>query len=186
MADRHGTPDGARPRLIGAIPPAVEDAPRRDTRLLFSDPVPAPERALWRTIDDLAGRDGWQDALAKLGIWWVATRCIGAGVGALAARAHPVTVLVTVLLAPVAFFIAVFGPRLWMFAALTELRFRKPRVADFENVAADTADWATLRSSLFRNRVLHLFLVVMLVTLGLTVGNLVMANVVLRFLSGAA
>jgi len=115
-------------------------------------------------------RSGQQAAL-DLAWVWVIGRSSGAGIGAILARAHPLTVLVTIVMAPFAFFIAIFGPRLWMFSTLTELALRKPRFEDFENLAQDTQDWKSVWRGLGENRVLRLLAVAMLVSLGLTLGN---------------
>jgi pheromone shutdown-related protein TraB len=109
---------------------------------------------------------------------WVAARSIGSGVGALLAGAHPLTILVTALAAPISYFLGFLGIRLWMISALLELRFKKPRVEDFESIARDTDTFANFRVSLYRNRVLHLFFIIIAVSLGLTIGNLVFINLV--------
>lgn len=113
-----------------------------------------------------------QEAAKDLAWVWVIGRSSGAGLGAILSRAHPLTILVTIVMAPFAFFIAIFGPRLWMFSTLTELALRKPRFEDFENLAADTKDWKSAWRGLGENRVLRLLVLAMLVSLGLTLGNL--------------
>ncbi len=114
----------------------------------------------------------------KLLLYWVVLRSGGAGLGALLTGAHPLATLVTVLLAPVSIFL--LGTRLWMFPALTELWVRKPRVEDFENIARDTDTMGQLARSLYRNRVLNLFWIIMGVSMGLTVGNLIFFSQVFR------
>ena len=116
-------------------------------------------------------RENDSQEIWELIYFWVLCRSIGSGIGAVIARAHPVTILVTVLIAPFSFFI--FVSRLWMYSALTELWFKKPQVEDFENIADDTDSMRGFIKSLYRNRVLHLILVIFLVSMGLTVGNLV-------------
>jgi pheromone shutdown protein TraB len=164
-----------RDGMLGPGITELEDVPRRG---LWQTLVPwVTFSAFFGAISFLVGRDGWQTAIPALAFSWVATRSLGAGAGALVARAHPLTILVTVLVAPFAFFVAIFGPRLWMFAALTELRFHKPRVEDFERIAADTEDWNALKSGIYANRVLRLFLIIVAVSLGLSIGNLVFLKV---------
>jgi pheromone shutdown-related protein TraB len=101
---------------------------------------------------------------------WILGRSLGAGIGAIIARAHPLTILVTILMAPISVFIP--GSRLWMFSAFTELWLKKPRVEDFENIAPDTDTMRSLLHSLYNNRVLKLFLIISLVSFGLTLGNI--------------
>lgn len=118
------------------------------------------------------------DKILKLLFAWIAGRSIGAGIGAIVAGAHPLTIIVTALVAPVSYFFGFVGVRLWMVSALLELRFKKPRVEDFESIAADTDTFANFRRSLYQNRVLHLFFIIFAVSIGLTIGNLVFFGVV--------
>jgi len=113
---------------------------------------------------------GGKEAAQEAVVAWVIGRSAGAGIGALLARAHPLTILVTTVMAPISIFI--LGSRLWMFSALTELWLKKPRVEDFENIAHDTDSVRGLFTALYQNRVLHLFWIIMLVSFGLTFGNL--------------
>lgn len=108
---------------------------------------------------------------------WIAGRSIASGVGAIIARAHPLTTLVTMITAP--FILLIPGSRLWMFAALTEVWLKKPRVDDFENIAADTDDMKSFLHSLYSNRVLKLFWIITMVSMGLTLGNLFFWAVIL-------
>jgi len=110
--------------------------------------------------------DIWKQALAA----WIVGRSIGAGLGGILAFAHPLTILVTMLMAPISVFIP--GSRLWMFSALTEVWRRKPHVEDFEDIAQVSDSFGGFMRALYANRVLHLFWTIMLVSLGLTVGNL--------------
>lgn len=114
----------------------------------------------------IGGRDAVQDTI----LVWVLARSAFSGVGALLAGAHPLTILTTIVMAPVVPFIP--GSRLFMFAGLVEVWARKPRVEDFENIATDTNSLGGLLRSFFKNRVLHLFLVTSMVSTGLTIGNL--------------
>lgn len=102
-------------------------------------------------------------------IAWALCRSVPTMLGALIARAHPLTVLVTTLIAPFSVFI--LGTRLWMFSALTELWLKKPRVEDFENIASDTDSLRGLLRSFYSNRVLKLIWIILLVSTGLTIGN---------------
>lgn len=110
------------------------------------------------------------EVLGELLIAWVVCRSAGSFLGTLIAGAHPLTMLVTALLAPVSYFFGFIGVRLWMVSALIELRFKKPRVDDFESIAQDTETFTGFRRSLYRNRVLHLFFIIIAVSLGLNVG----------------
>ncbi|MCR9144718.1 MAG: TraB family protein [bacterium] len=111
---------------------------------------------------------------------WIIARSVGAGLGALIAWAHPLTIIATALIAPVSYFFGFIGVRLWMVSTLIELRFKKPRVVDFESIAEDTETFAKFRVSLYRNRVLHLFWIIFAVSTGLTIGNVVFLNLALK------
>ncbi len=104
-------------------------------------------------------------------IAWIVGRSLGSAIGAILARAHLLTILVTTVMAPVSVFIP--GSRLWMFSALTEVWLKKPRVDDFENIARDTSDFKGFMRSLYYNRILKLFWIITLVSFGLTVGNII-------------
>ena len=119
---------------------------------------------------------GDRERIRELLAFWIVGRLAGAGLGAWFARARPLTILATALLAPISPFFGLVGIRLWMVAAGLELRGRQPRVEDFESIAADTDTFARFRKSLFSNRVLHLFFVIMCVSFGLNIGLFVFMN----------
>jgi pheromone shutdown-related protein TraB len=106
----------------------------------------------------------------ELVLVWALSRSIGAGIGAIISFAHPITILITMIMAPFSVFIP--GTRLWMFSALTEVWFNKPRVEDFEKIAEDTIDLKSTLKALYKNRVLKLFWIISMVSTGLTIGNL--------------
>ncbi|MBI40186.1 MAG: Pheromone shutdown protein [Leptospiraceae bacterium] len=123
---------------------------------------------------------GGEKAVKEALLAWVFSRSFFAGLGAILAFAHPVSILVTIVMAPIVILFPWF--RLWMFPALTENWLRKPRVEDFERIAEDTETAGGLFKSLYTNRVLHLFWVVLLVSLGLTVGNVEFLRVLFALL----
>ncbi|MBI3394909.1 MAG: TraB family protein [Spirochaetia bacterium] len=107
-------------------------------------------------------------------IAWVVCRSGGALLGGILSLAHPLTTLVVTLLAPVSIFISLFtGTRLWMFGALTELKFRHPRVEDFENIASETETLRGFLRSLYQNRVMHLLFVTTMISTGFSIGLVV-------------
>ena len=110
--------------------------------------------------------------LRELLVAWVLSRSIGAGIGALVTCPTIPTFVLTVLCAPISYFLSIIGVRLWMVSALTEIHIRKPRVEDFENIAKDTQSFFTFGRSLYCNRVIHLLFLIFFVSLGLTIGNL--------------
>ncbi|MCB1168861.1 MAG: TraB/GumN family protein [Leptospiraceae bacterium] len=125
---------------------------------------------------------GGEKAVKEALLAWIFSRSVFAGLGAILALAHPLSILVTIIMAPIVILFPWF--RLWMFPAFTENWLRRPRVEDFERIAEDTDTAGGLFKSLYTNRVLHLIWVVMLVSMGLTIGNLeflrVLVGIVLK------
>lgn len=96
--------------------------------------------------------------------WWIICSASLAGLGAIAALSHPLTVLVAAVSAP----ITTLNPALaagW-FAGLSEAYIKKPKVADFQSIHGDIA---TVRGW-WKNPITRILLVVMLVNLGSSLG----------------
>jgi pheromone shutdown-related protein TraB len=165
----------------------LEEDTAVDLRALDEIPPAKPIRTIvtWVIASVVIGfllyRFGEKDITQTL-IAWVIGRSAGAGIGAILSLAHPLTILVTMIMAPVSFFIP--GTRLWMYSTLTQAWVRKPHVHDFEDIAESTSDTKGLFKALYRNRVLHLFWTMTLVSLGLTAGNLYVAKVVAALVAG--
>jgi len=123
--------------------------------------------------------------IQQAALWWAGARMVGSGIGALIARAHPLTALATVLVSPFTFFLGFAGVRLWMVSALTELKWKQPRVEDFESIASDTESFGGFLKALFKNRVLHLFWIILAVSWGLTFGNFFFLYVIVQQIAGA-
>ena len=89
-----------------------------------------------------------------------------AAAGGIVAGGHPLSILVGAAVAPFKP-IRILPPG--AFAAMTELMLRRPRVADFEALRADLADWR----GWWRNRVARTLLLFILVNLGALIGEYV-------------
>lgn len=90
-----------------------------------------------------------------------------AAIGALLCLAHPVTILISMLLAP----FTALNPVLavgW-FAGISEAHFRKPKVIDLENLFEATNSF----KAFWQNRFTHILLVVLMTNLFCTIGTLV-------------
>jgi pheromone shutdown protein TraB len=105
---------------------------------------------------------GWQ-----LVFIWVAINGGLAALGALAARAHPVTVLSAVVAAPLTSLNPTIGAG--MVTGLVESWLRKPRVSDLENLRYDI----TTLKGWFRNPATRILLVFFLSNLGSAIGTYV-------------
>ena len=98
-------------------------------------------------------------------IWFLANG-IPSALGAIVALAHPLTILISFLAAPITSMNPTIG--VGLVSGLLESSFRKPRVFDLENLQDDTGSvkgW-------YKNRVIRILLVVLLSSLGSTFGTL--------------
>jgi len=108
--------------------------------------------------------------------WWVLANGVLAGLGAVIALAHPLTVVCSVLAAP----LTSLNPMIaagWV-SGLVEAFSRKPRVIDFENLNVDIV---SLRG-FWRNKVTRILLVVVFTNLGSSFGTLVAVPMMMKLL----
>jgi len=111
-------------------------------------------------------------------LWWVAANGLLAGVGALIAWGHPLTILSSVLSAP----LTSLNPMIaagWV-SGLVETVSRKPKVRDFESLQDD------IRSvrGFWTNKVTRILLVVVFTNLGSSIGTFVAFPMIVRVLHG--
>ena len=107
---------------------------------------------------------------------WVALNGTLAAIGSLLCLAHPLTILVSFVAAPV----ATLNPlvAVGFFSGIVEAWLHKPTVADFQSL---TTDVTTVRG-FYRNKVTHILLVFFVSSLGGALGNFI----ALPFLAGSA
>ncbi|MGA8239662.1 MAG: TraB/GumN family protein [Desulfobacterales bacterium] len=117
---------------------------------------------------------------AKVGkdmvVWWLLANGVLAGLGALAALAHPLTVLSSIVAAP----LTSLNPMVaagWV-SGLVEAFSRKPRVIDFENLQEDIH---SLRG-FWKNKVTRVLLVVVFTNLGSSIGTFVAIPLMIKAL----
>ncbi|MBI9084724.1 MAG: TraB/GumN family protein [Desulfobacterales bacterium] len=109
-------------------------------------------------------------------IWWVAANGILAGLGALIALAHPLTILSSVIAAP----LTSLNPMIaagWV-SGLVEAFTRRPKVRDFENLPRDILSVRGFWS----NKITKVLLVVVFTNLGSSVGTFVALPMMIRAL----
>jgi pheromone shutdown-related protein TraB len=111
-------------------------------------------------------RSGWQQGLEMLWLWILVNGSLAAA-GALAALAHPLTILVSFLAAPITSMNPTIG--VGFVSGIVEAVIRKPRVADFNRLQEDIA---SLRG-FYRNRVTHALVVFFLSSIGSAVGTFI-------------
>ncbi len=97
---------------------------------------------------------------------WLILVCGGSGIGALLAGANILTILTAIVCAPLGAASPVLASG-W-FAGLVEAYVRKPRVRDFEELPEDLEHL----SGFWKNRVMRILLVVVLVNVGCALGNI--------------
>ena len=111
-------------------------------------------------------RSGVQASLALL-LRWILLNGSLAALGSALCLAHPLTIALSFVAAPLATLNPFVG--VGLFAGLAEAFLRKPRVADFQGLAED----ATSLKGFYRNRVTHVLLVFFLSSFGGMAGNFI-------------
>jgi pheromone shutdown-related protein TraB len=109
-------------------------------------------------------------------VWWVGANGLLAGLGALAAWAHPVTILSSMLAAP----LTSLNPMIaagWV-SGLVEAFSRKPQVRDFEHLQEDIQSMR----GFWNNKVTRILLVVAFTNLGSAVGTFVAFPMMMQLL----
>ncbi len=111
-------------------------------------------------------RAGWSLSLEMFWRWLLIHGGLAA-VGSLIALAHPLTILIAFVGAP----IGTFNPfgKIGLFTGAAEAYLRKPRVRDLEGLAEDVATF----KGFYTNRVTHILVVFFLSTLGAAIGNII-------------
>ena len=108
-------------------------------------------------------------------IWlWIAANGIFAGLGAIAALAHPYTILTSIVAAP----LTSLNPMIaagWV-SGLVEAISRKPKVKDLESIPVDIL---TVRG-FWRNNVTRILLVVVFTNLGSSIGTMAAIPLMLK------
>jgi pheromone shutdown-related protein TraB len=111
-------------------------------------------------------KSGWRMSLDMALKWLLANGGLAAA-GSLLAFAHPLTILVAFVGAPIATLNPFIG--IGLFTGVAEAFLRKPRVRDFENLQADVGSFR----GFYTNRVTHILLVFLLSSVGGMVGNFI-------------
>ncbi len=116
------------------------------------------------------------DAGADMITWWILANGALAGMGALIALGHPLTVLASILAAP----LTSLNPMIaagWV-SGLVEAYSRKPKVKDFENLSSDIL---SVRG-FWRNKVTRVLLVVVFTNLGSSVGTFIAIPIMMKYI----
>ena len=108
--------------------------------------------------------------------FWFAAHGVLAGLGAIAALAHPLTILSSILAAP----FTAMNPMIaagWV-SGLVEAFLKKPKVRDFENLSEDIG---SIRG-FWRNEVTRILLVVVFTNIGSSLGTFVAIPLMVKLL----
>ncbi len=119
---------------------------------------------------------GGSDAGADMIVWWLLANGVLAGLGAIIAMAHPVTILSSVLAAPLTSLNAMIAAG-WV-SGLVEAFARKPKVRDFERLSEDILSV----KGFWRNKVTRILLVVVFTNIGSSLGTFVAIPLMLKVL----
>jgi pheromone shutdown-related protein TraB len=107
-------------------------------------------------------------------IWWVLANGILAGLGALLALAHPLTIITSIIAAPLTSLNPLIAAG-WV-SGLVEAFSRKPRVRDVENLQSDILSI----KGFWHNKVTRILLVVVFTNLGSSLGTFVALPLMMR------
>ena len=109
-------------------------------------------------------------------VWWIAANGLLAGAGALIALGHPLTILSSIVAAP----LTSLNPMIaagWV-SGLVEAFSRKPKVIDLENLPDDILSV----KGFWKNKVTRILLVVVFTNIGSSIGTLVAFPVIVKVL----
>ena len=146
--------------------------PKRKISGLFKWAVPAAILGLFVFGFFYGGTKAGSDMIT----WWVMVNGMLAGMGAVIAFAHPLTILSAVLAAP----LTSLNPMIaagWV-SGLVEALSRKPKVKDFEQLPEDIS---TIKG-FWRNKITRILLVVVFTNLGSSLGTFVAVPLMVKVL----
>ena len=146
-----------------------------DLAEIESLPKPSPwsKAAGWLIPAAIVGLIVWgffkSGVKASLGLLlkWVLFNGSLAALGSALCLAHPLTILLSFVAAPIATLNPFVG--VGLFAGLAEAFLKKPRVVDFENLANDVMS----AKGFYRNRITHILLIFFLSSIGGMIGNFI-------------
>lgn len=108
---------------------------------------------------------GDHDKLKEAAVAWVVVNATLAGIGAIFALAHPLTILVAAIAAPITSLNPTIG--VGMVAGLMQTIMAAPTMRDMEHVAEDIADW----KGYWKNRLTRVLMVFVFTNLGSSLGT---------------
>lgn len=131
---------------------------RINTTKVVAVAIPTIFFAIMAYIVVTTGENAWS-GIANLFLWWFLLHGSLAAIGAVSARGHPLSIGVAFIAAPFTSFQPFFRSG-WL-AGIVEAKFRMPVVKDFQALSK-----IETMKEFFRNKVIHLLMVVALTNLG--------------------
>lgn len=110
---------------------------------------------------------GDHDKLKEAAVAWVLVNGILAGVGAMVALAHPLTIIAAAIAAPITSLNPTIG--VGMVAGLVQTMMAAPTMRDMEHVAEDIIDW----KGYWKNRLTRVLMVFVFTNLGSSLGTFI-------------
>ncbi len=138
--------------------------------------IPPKKRLTWLTLLVPVGivalfvysfiNSGWQQVGQNILAWWMINGIASAAVS-LVALAHPITIIVSFLAAPITSLSPLIG--VGMFTGISETMFRKPTGRDI----AELQELKLSIKSLYKNRVSRILLVILASSIGSSIGTFI-------------
>ncbi|MDD3823148.1 MAG: TraB/GumN family protein, partial [Sphaerochaetaceae bacterium] len=148
---------GHAPGLVAHMERLDRQEVSTDTEKITTVPPPSQVGKIlsWAVVIAIIGiiaagfiRSGWNQGLEMFLYWFLLNSSL-TGLAAILSLAHPVTIILSMLAAPVTALSPTLG--VGMVAGMLEASMRKPRVKDFEQVSEDISRF----KGWFSNRIIH-------------------------------
>ena len=122
-------------------------------------------------------RSGWDRGLTMF-LYWFGLNSSLTGLAAILSLAHPVTIILSMLAAPITALNPTLG--VGMVAGILEVTMRKPRVKDFEHITDDILRF----KGWFSNRIIHALMIFMTTSIFASIGTFIAFPLLISSLRG--
>ncbi|MDD3942946.1 MAG: TraB/GumN family protein [Sphaerochaetaceae bacterium] len=166
---------GHAPGLVAHMERLDRQEVSTDTEKITAVPPPSQVGKIlsWAVVIAIIGiiaagfiRSGWNQGLEMFLYWFLLNSSL-TGLAAILSLAHPVTIILSMLAAPVTALSPTLG--VGMVAGMLEASMRKPRVKDFEQVSEDISRF----KGWFSNRIIHALMIFMTTSIFASIGTFV-------------
>jgi len=166
---------GHAPGLVAHMQRLDRQEVSTDTEKITAVPPPSQVGKIlsWAVVIAIIGiiaagfiRSGWNQGLEMFLYWFLLNSSL-TGLAAILSLAHPVTIILSMLAAPVTALSPTLG--VGMVAGMLEASMRKPRVKDFEQVSEDISRF----KGWFSNRIIHALMIFMTTSIFASIGTFI-------------